>query len=497
MAVDVVMPRFGWTMETGRLVEWLKRDGETVSAGELLFTVETDKAISEVEALDGGILRIPEDSPAVGEDVPVGGLLAYLVQPGEPAPWEAPDALPVERSQPVPVAEHQPAAPEETSVHDEEFGLADAPIAIRATGSSDQAAETAATPVEPSGSTLGANGTPPISPRARRVARALNVDWSGLRGSGRTGRIIERDIRAVGERQAAPVARVTPVARRVASTAGVDLDQLAASMPGKRITRIDVEAAASPPAGIGEIGASHAGFEIPDTSVATPFSAVRRIIAQRMAESAHATAAVTLVTEADASELVRLRAGVVADLSARGLPLPSYNDLLIKLVAVALGEHPQLNASLVDDAIVHHQAVHIGIAVDTDRGLLVPVVRDAQRKSIQQIATETIALIEQARAGKAQADQLRDATFTISNLGMYGIDAFTPIIQLPAVAILGVGRIVARAVVVDETSETIAVRKMLTLSMTVDHRAVDGGPAARFLARVKEFVEHPYIWLTR
>ena len=141
--------------------------------------------------------------------------------------------------------------------------------------------------------------------------------------------------------------------------------------------------------------------------------------------------------------------------------------------------------------------MHVGIAVDTERGLVVPVVRDAQSKSVQMITAESARLIEQVRAGKISPDDLRGGTFTITNLGMYEIDAFTPIINLPECAILGVGRIVAKQVVVDEESETTAVRKMMALSLTFDHRLVDGGPAARFLQRVKQMVEHPYLWLTR
>ncbi len=148
-------------------------------------------------------------------------------------------------------------------------------------------------------------------------------------------------------------------------------------------------------------------------------------------------------------------------------------------------------------AIVRHDAVHIGIAVDTERGLLVPVIHDAQAKSVQAIAVESARLIAQARAGKTTRDDLTGGTFTITNLGMYDIDAFTPIINLPECAILGIGRIVARPVVVDEEAETVAVRKMVALSLTFDHRVVDGAPAARFLKRIKQFVEQPLVWLTR
>ncbi len=154
-----------------------------------------------------------------------------------------------------------------------------------------------------------------------------------------------------------------------------------------------------------------------------------------------------------------------------------------------------MNSTLTGDSIVQHEAVHIGIAVDTEQGLLVPVVRDAHLKSVQTIAEESTGLIARARAGKSKSDELGGSTFSITNLGMYEIDAFTPIINLPECAILGVGRIVSRQVVIDEETEALAVRKMLALSLTFDHRVVDGGPAARFLQQIKRWIEQPYGWL--
>jgi pyruvate dehydrogenase E2 component (dihydrolipoamide acetyltransferase) len=257
---------------------------------------------------------------------------------------------------------------------------------------------------------------------------------------------------------------------------------------GKRIEVADVEAAAKQ---------NLTGLTDLSGLTGVPMSNVRRLIAERMATSAHTTAAVTLTTEADATELVKLRKAIAADVQGTETAVPSYNDLLAKLVSVALLEHPALNATLAGDAIVQHNIVHIGLAMDTERGLIVPVVRDVQSKAVQQIAAESARLIEQVRTHKISADDLRGGTFTITNLGMYEIDAFTPIINLPECAILGVGRIIAKQVVIDEEAETVAVRKMMALSLTFDHRIVDGGPAARFLKRVKQFVERPYMWLTR
>jgi pyruvate dehydrogenase E2 component (dihydrolipoamide acetyltransferase) len=458
------MPRLGWTMEAGRVAAWLKEDGDTVRAGEALFTVESDKAAQEVEALEGGILRIPPESAAPGTAVPVGTVLAYLVQPGEPAP-----------------------SPHRAAIGD----VAAAPADSATTGAPGTPVPQIGTPVPqvtgapPEPATRRPEQTAPsASPRARRVAQELGVDWRTMTGTGRTGRIVERDVRATAARMAAAApARVTPLARRLAQDSGVDVEELAAQMPGRRIVRADVAAAA------GAAAAPRGGHM-------RPMSQVRRIIAQRMAQGAHAAAPVTLTTEADATELVRLRQHIRDALAGSERRAPSYTDVLTRLVALALREHPWMNSSLSADTIVQHDAVHMGIAVDTAQGLLVPVVHNAHLKSIQQIAAASARLIEQARAGKAAPDDLRGSTFTITNLGMYDIDAFTPIINLPECAILGVGRIVARPVVRDEDAEKVAVRKMMALSLTFDHRLVDGAPAARFLQHVKRWVEQPYGWLT-
>ncbi len=226
---------------------------------------------------------------------------------------------------------------------------------------------------------------PTISPRARRVAAELGVDWSQLTGSGRTGRIVERDIRAAAEarcrstasRWRSPAIRATPVAARLAQEAGHRSGKtLAAQKPGQRIEREDVEAAIAaqrPPRLSLPASPTRPGERIPTTRI-------RRLIAQRMAESAHTTASVTLTTEADATEFVALRDRLKVTLGSRNLPVPSYNDLLIKLAAVALQNHPNLNATWQENEILLHQSVHVGLAVDTERGLLVPVVRDAHAK---------------------------------------------------------------------------------------------------------------------
>jgi len=454
MAVALVMPRLGWTMEQGVFLQWLKRDGEQVRPGDLLYAIEGDKAADEIEAFDEGILRIPPDAPAPGTTLQVGALLGYIIQPGELAPFEI----------------DQPPTDQQSAAN----GAQPAQEAF-----TDQR--------QPSEAEQPTKRVASVSPRARRVARDLGVAWAELVGSGRTGRIIERDVRAFATRRAPVPAdvrlRATPLARRVAEDLGVDLGQLATETPGRRIGRADVVQAAS-------------AVSKPATETLTPLTNVRKLTAARLAESARTVVPVTLTTDVDATELVRLRKQIASDLSASGLRVPTYNDLMLKLVAVALGEHPALNASYTDAGIVRHAEAHIGIAVDAERGLLVPVVRDVGSKSLRQIAAESARLIEEVRAGTVRANDLRGGTFSLSNLGMYQIDAFTPVVNLPECAILGIGRIQARPVVIDEEAETVAVRRMMALSLTFDHRAVDGGPAARFLNRVREFVARPFLWLT-
>ncbi len=455
MAYEVTMPRLGWTMEEGIFGEWLKQDGEEVQAGDLLFTVEGDKATQEVEVFEGGILRLPSNAPASGDVVPVGALLAYIVRVGEPLPEQGERAA-------------EPAAPGEGSDSHGEQTPARRAAAMRKAD-------------------VDGRETPAVSPRARRVAGELGVDWAVLTGSGATGRIIERDVRAAAEMlKEETVMDASPVARRMAAEAGIDLAALAASMGGGRIQREDVEAAIA-------ARREPAAAEEADAQEIVPHTRIRQITAQRMAESARTTAPVTLTTEADATELVALRQQLRESYARRELPVPSLNDIYLKLTAAALQEHPTINASWGDEGLLLHRDIHIAFAVDTEDGLLAPVLRDVAGKSLRQIAAESKDLIEGARQHRLGREAMQGGTFTITNLGMYGIDAFTPIINLPQAAILGIGRIVCKPAV---HNGEVAARQMVALSLTFDHRVVDGGPAARFLNTVREYVTEPVIWLT-
>ena len=386
MAIEVVMPRLGWTMEEGTLVEWLKASGEPVQTGDLLFTVESDKALNEVEAFDAGTLHIPANAPALGDSVPVGTVLGYLLGEGETPPEKVPP-------------------PSRSAANDVTVGGAPAPA-----------------PSSPPPASGGAK--PAISPRARRLAQELGVDWEHLIGTGRTGRITEDDVRAAAP--ADSVAEETDDAKRL------------------------------------------------------PMSSIRQAIAERVVASHRDGAPVTLTAELDATALVEHR--------QRARPRPGYIDYLIRFAALALERHPALNSSLRGGDILLHTGIHIGFAVDVEAGLLVPVVRDANRKSVEEIASQSARLSGQARRGELTSQEMTGGTFTITNLGAAGIDAFTPIVNPPQCAILGLGRIAQRPAVHEGR---VVPRWLTVVSLTFDHRLVDGAPAARFLATLRELVESP------
>jgi len=273
--------------------------------------------------------------------------------------------------------------------------------------------------------------------------------------------------------------KASPVARRLAARADLDLSEIAGSGPSGRIMRQDVEGALVPLAEPSR----------PLEDEVEPFSGLRAIIAERLSASWRERPHVTLTTEADATNLVSARQQLTEELGQK----VAYDTLLVALVARALREQPHLNVRLTERGIERLSRINIGVAVDTERdterGLLVPVVRDATAKSLLQVQSALAELVERALAGRSLPDDLSGGTFTITNLGMFEIDAFTPIINPPESAILGVGRIVAKPVAVDRQA---VVRDMMALSLSFDHRLIDGVPAARFLQRVKQLVERPF-----
>ena len=450
-------------MDSGLIVRWLMHPGDRVHKGDLILEVESDKSIVEVEAIEEGFLHILE-GPDSGE-IPVGKVIAYLLSEGERSPNE--EILPVSTSG----YDVAPGSPQNSK--------SSLPVSEVQTVSWPR------------------RDRPPSSPAARRRARELGIDWRQAIPTGLRGQIKERDVIAhTAQADSVPVpdkTQITPVARRMAESLGLDLAELARLHPGTRLERSDIELlirqvftkAASLDEALTQSTAASPG------SRREPISALRRLIAERMSKSAHTTASVTLTTKADATELIKLRETLKKDQPE--INVPSYNILLAALVARALLEHPLLNASFGDNEIVYRETVNIGIAVDTERGLVVPVLRDVQNKSLRILTGEANNLLIRASQGKAMPDELSGGTFTITNLGVYDIDSFTPIINLPECAVLGVGRLVPEVIPFEGQP---VIHTMLALSLTFDHRLVDGAPAALFLQRVRQFVEQPYLWLS-
>jgi len=406
MAIEITVPRLGWSMDEGTFGEWLKQNGDQVDPGEPVFTLESDKSVQEVESVDGGTLHILPDGPQEGDPVEVGTLVGFLLEDGEPPPSDA--IISTARS----------AANLGESDHSSEaspVGSNSSPVRADTTALAD--------------TRTGKSQRRLISPRAARVAGELGVDWSALTGTGRNGRIREQDIRA------------------------------AAGSPGSN-------------------------RETQTTTVST--TSLRRTIAERMLHSVQTTAPVTLTTRVDATNLVSLRRQF-SNQSAE--IVPAYHDIIARLTAVTLRHHPIMNCQWQDGEIVEPDGVHIGIAVDTEAGLLVPVIRDCDRLSLTDLTRRSSDLVTRARDRKCSPEELTGGTFSITNLGVFGIDAFTPIINTPQTAVLGIGVIRREPVVLED--DRIEAREQLTLSLTFDHQVTDGAPAARFLRDLASTLENP------
>lgn len=446
MAVELRMLQMDQTMTKGKIGKWLVKEGDTVTEGQPLLEIETDKVVHEQESPTDGV--IAQILPEEGTNVPVNALLAIIGAPGEEverveADTEAEQQKPVEPAQPK-------AIPSPTSV------------------------------------------APKASPAARQLAEKLAIDLTEVTASGPGGRILENDVqRYIDLRGPVPTEttrlKASPLARRLAKEHAVDLSSVVGSGPDGRIVRDDVlQAASTAP----EIPA----LETPALQQAAEVIAmdgIRGIIAERMTLSLQTNASVTLHTEVDATAFVELRRMLNDKLQAREVSL-TYTDLLVKVVANALREHPRLNATLTDEGIHLLPEINIGVAVALEDGLVVPVIRNADKERLSEISEQVRGFAARARGNQLTPGELQGGTFTITNLGNFGIDAFTPIINPPESAILGVGRILKKPVVQDDE---IVIRSMLTLSLTFDHRVVDGAPAAQFLQAVSDYIQDPYLLL--
>jgi pyruvate dehydrogenase E2 component (dihydrolipoamide acetyltransferase) len=458
MAEIFHLPKMGQTMTEGSILKWLKQEGDRVEGWEGIVEIMTDKINMEVEPQVGGtLLKILAPEGAV---IPVGGAVAVIGAPDEDI-----SGLLASLSGPSGAGESAPT-PFTREEREEE-------VPLTANGDAGPATSTFSAPDE----------FPSVSPRAREAAAEGGVVWQSLSmgGSGFEGMIVERDVRAFLESAGAEAAArpegalATPLAGKIAADLGVPLEEVAGSGPRGRVRAEDVRQAA-------------ARRSVPRIEAREiPLQGMRKVIAGRLAGSYQQAVHVPLRVDADMTAAGELRRQLKPSLEAGGARL-TYTDLVAAAVIQALVQTPQLNATLENDVVRIHPSVNLGIAVALEEGLTVPVVRDAQSLRLPELSAAIQDLAKKARARQLPGDAYAGGTFTISNLGQYGVDSFDPIINPPQVAILGVGRIQDRVVAWNGVP---AVRPMMTLTLTFDHRATDGAPAAQFLAGLKELLENP------
>lgn len=429
------MAQLSPTMEEGKLIEWKVAEGDAVAQGDVVAEIETDKANMDVEALGGGVLRkivVP-----AGATVPVGALIGVIAEPDESIDDMLAEAQAADGAGPAEGPAGEPAAPAATPEPAEPVEVAADPAAV-ATGD---------------GAATAAGGRIKASPVARRMAAESGIALAGLAGSGPGGRIVKADVEAALA-AGAPGIAPAPAPAPAPSTAA-PVPPAAAPLPLGLEDRVE-EA-----------------------------SQMRKAIARRLGQSIGPVPHFFLTTEVDMGRALELR----ADLNARFADGKiGVTDLLLKATAEALNRHPAVNASWEESAIRYHGAVHLGIAVALDEGLITPVLRDAGRKGLRQISVEARDLIARARARKLAPEEYQGGTFSVSNLGMFEIDQFTAIINPPEAGILAIGQTVEKPVAVDGE---VVVRKRMRVTMSCDHRVIDGATGAAFLGAFKAMLENP------
>ena len=444
MATEILMPKLGLTMTEGTIDEWKKNVGDAVSKGEILFSVETDKLTNDVEAeADGVLLAI---TVPAGETVACKTVIGWLGAAGEAVPSAGAAAPAAAETS----AETAAGAPAET-----------APLA---------AARAAGEYV-------------PATPYAKKLAKEKGFDLASIPATGYKGVVVAKDVLGFTPAAAAPAeapVKASPLAEKVAADLGIDLRDVKAAHG--RVLAEDLLRY------IAETREKAAGGEAAcEREEVKPMSGMRKAIAKNMLASVQTSPTVTFNLGIDMTEMKRYR----EQLKAKEIKV-SYTDLLVKFVAKALTEFPLLNCSVEDNKIIYKHYVNMGVAVALDNGLVVPNIVDADKKSLTEISAEVKEMAKQAREGKLPPEKLKGGTFTITNLGMYGIESFSPIINQPEVAILGVNTMEDKVVV---RNGEMCIRPIMNLSLTADHRVVDGSVAAEFLQRVKSLMENPALIL--
>ena len=476
MATKVVMEALSPTMEEGRLVKWTKNEGDAVKSGEILAEVETDKAVMELVARGDGVLRkrlINE-----GDTAPVGQLIAIVAAADENIDDLAGGTSAAPKAE-APKAEAPKAdAPKKDAPTDKAPGdaapQADAP---KADAQPDRPRDARTSMPEDSAQSQGEASTPPQEKDRRGAERFA----TGSQGT------------AVGS-AAEPSDRVrsSPLARKLASDRGLELGGIQGSGPGGRIVKRDIEQAATRPAAQGAQGTPRAAAPVAARRISTegdyqdiPLTQIRKTIARRLAESIGPVPTFYLTSELDVERVAEMR-DAMTELGAEYKV--SFNDIVLKAVATALQQHPEVNAHWLGDKMRYFNRVHIGMAVAVEDGLITPVIFDADTKGLADISREARELAKRARDRKLKPEEYTGATFSVSNLGMFGIDHFTAIINPPEAAILAVGGVEARIVAVDGQA---AVRKKMNVTMSCDHRVIDGATGAKFLQTLRRLIENP------
>jgi pyruvate dehydrogenase E2 component (dihydrolipoamide acetyltransferase) len=441
MVQPIVMPKPGQMTETCTVLRWLKQEGEAVKKGDVLFEIETDKAAMEVESFyDGTLLKVVVKE---GVTVPVASVCGFIGNPGEAIPAVAPPPAAVPASAPAATAP-RPAA----------SASVDAGLATSAPSAPVAATASAAPPVFR------------ISPRAQRLARESLIDATKVRGSGPGGRVVERDVRSYLEAKGHARIRLTPAARELAAKEAIDILGLEATGEEGRVRVEDVERAIA---------------ERPK-----PMSRMRQVIADRLSRSMVTAPHFYVTTSVDMTDLSAWR----AELKKAGAPF-TVTDFILKAVVQCLVEFPVLNSSTDGRSVRWNSRVNLGLAVSVEAGLVVPVIRNAQDLSIAALHDRAAALAAKARDGKLAPDEMAGSTFTVSNMGMLGVEAFTAIINPPEAAILAVASILPQAVVKDGQ---VVARQVMKMTLSSDHRLVDGALAARFVNALKARIEDLETW---
>ena len=462
---DVVMPRLSDSMEEGTILKWLKAEGDEIARGDELVEIETDKATMTYEADTAGALSIVAQE---GETLPIGQVIARIGGGGETA---ADDGSAAE-------APARADAPAEASQQAEASGNgapSEAPAAPAPTATVEPPAATEAGVGAPPPSE-GNGGRAKASPVARRIAREQGIDLSTLQGSGPGGRIVKADVEA-----ATTSGRATPATDGAPEQQAAPAETAAPAAPAEP-AKPQAAPPAPAPAVVAEAGTAKGEVSIQE------LTRTQQVIARRMAESKATVPEFTISTDVDMEGAVELRSQLKATTENTGGVVPSYNDMVVKASAMALREFPRANGSYKDGHFELYSRVNIGVAVAAQDALVVPTVFDADRKSLGEIARDSRALAERVRAGVVTPPELSGGTFTVSNLGMFGVTEFVAVINPPQAAILAVGKMDPRAVVRD--GEIVA-RNTMSITLACDHRILYGADAAEFLARIRALLEQP------